>query len=105
MENDIEKLMKELKYKKDKVGYILEKYPRARDDYAELYLKWMQIFGGLPYLERDLFLTIIHSLKDLETVGRMARKYWEKGLYLPSDPKILKRRKREVIFREVIKQV
>lgn len=105
MENDIEKLKAELKHKKDKVGYILEKYPKARDDYSELYLKWMQIFGGLPYLDRDIFLAVIHALKDLETVGRMARKFWEKGMYLPSDPKILKRHRREVAFRRVIKQV
>ena len=84
-------LAEHLKTGKARVEWILEKYPSARNSDTLLQFIYMRVFEGIdiPYVEWEKI-----SKLSLETVRRMRQKLQEEGKYLPTNPEVLKRRKR-----------
>ncbi|MFP3190152.1 MAG: hypothetical protein RXR31_02705 [Thermoproteota archaeon] len=84
-------LAEHLKTVKARVEWILEKYPSARNSDTLLQFIYMRVFEGIdiPYVEWEKI-----SKLSLETVRRMRQKLQEEGKYLPTNPEVLKRRKR-----------
>jgi hypothetical protein len=103
---EIEKVRREIRTVQKQVAYILANYPRAREDDQYLYIMVLRIFYPqvaqyLKYIPFD----ILRQMPALETVTRCRRKLWEKGLYLPENQAVLrKRRRREKAFRKVMPQ-
>jgi len=93
-----------LKTVKERVEYILENYPEARNDDFYLYLIYVRLFepklsGYIKYIPFNLVKTATR----FETIRRCRQKLQEQGQYLPTDPKILrKRRKLAEIYRKVM---
>ncbi len=93
-------LAEKLKQTKERVAWILEHYPSARNSDTLLEFLYLRIFEGIdiPYVTWERLSRI-----SLETVTRMRRKLNEEGLYLPTDPEILKKRsKLKEDFRQIM---
>ena len=104
-EAEVKRLAADLKQKKQQVAYILRKYPDARNSDFVLTWLWLQIFPKVdtPKLPYE---TVRDLCGSLETVRRARQKLNEKGEYLPTDPEVLKKRRRkEKHMRKAIKQV
>jgi len=78
------------------VSKILEQYPQARNNDLYLVILYLRNFTELSkYIGRipDELISEYDGL--LEAITRTRRKLNEQGLYLPTDPKILERRRRK----------
>jgi len=97
-------LAEKLKTVKERVEYILERYPEARNDDFYLYLLYVRHFEPkLSGYIRFIPLDLVKTATRFETVRRVRQKIQESGLYLPTDPKVLeKRRKLAKIYRQVM---
>jgi len=103
--SEIEKVRREIKTIQGQVAYILSNYPKAREDDQYLYIVLLRIF--YPHIAAYLKyipINILMQMPPFETVTRCRRKLWEKGLYLPSDSVLRRRRKREKAFRKIMPQ-
>ena len=100
-------LTRKLKTIKERVEYLLERYPEARNDDFYLYLLYVRLFepklsGYIKFIPFNL----VKSATRFETIRRCRQKLQEQGLYLPTDPKVLrKRRKLAEAYRRVIPQL
>jgi hypothetical protein len=93
-EDEIKRLAADLKQKKQQVAYILKKHPEARNNDFLLTWLWLQTFPKvdtpkLPYK------TIRDLCGSLETVRRARQKLNQNGKFLPTDPVVLKKRRRK----------
>ena len=99
-----ENLAEKLKTIKDRVEWILANHPEARNDDFYLYLLYVRYFepklsGYIKFIPFNL----VKSATRFETIRRCRQKLQEQGLYLPTDPKVLrKRRKLAEIYRRVM---
>jgi len=97
-------LRERLKTVKERVEWILANYPEARNDDFYLYLLYIRCFepklsGYIKFIPFNL----VKSATRFETIRRCRQKLQEQGLYLPTDPKVLrKRRKLAEIYRRVM---
>ena len=91
----VKRIVSELRKTKDQVLYLLEKYPRTRDNDFYLTLLWLKIFGGLnDYIQFVPYNVIMGLSGSLESIRRVRAKIQnEHGLFPPTDPEI--RRKRQ----------
>ena len=102
-----ENLAEKLKTVKDRVEWILANHPEARNDDFYLYLLYVRLFepklsGYIKFIPFNL----VKSATRFETIRRCRQKLQEQGLYLPTDPKVLrKRRKLAEAYRRVMPQL
>ena len=103
---ELKAYLTELKWQ---VAYILNhpKYgKRARNDDTFLIWAWAREFANVPYIpDYDLFIKIYEALRHADTIKRIRRKFNQKGKYLPDDYTVLKRRRREHVYRRVVPQI
>ena len=109
-EEEVQKFLANLKHLKDRVEYILAKFPFTRNSDELLYLMLLKVF--YPDVLKKLGVASLHGyfpedlasqLPKFETVSRVRRKLNEQGLYLPTDLEVLERRKRkEALFRRAV---
>lgn len=94
-DEDVEKLINKFKTVMERVEYILRNYPESRNDDFYLYILYLRLFDReVARYIRFIPLDVIRRATRPETVRRARQKIQEKGKYLPTDPKILKRRRR-----------
>jgi len=102
-----EALLERLKTTKSRVIYVLENYPEARNDDRYLWLIYVRIF--CPEFSKYIKYIPYNILKrapSFETLRRCRQKIQEQGMYLPTDPKVLaKRRRLEKAYRRVIHEL
>ena len=100
-------LKEKLKTVKERVEYILEHYPEARNDDFYLYILYVRLFE--PQLSQYIDYipyNIIKRSTRFESVRRARQKIQEEGRLLPTDPKILRKRRRLAeAYRKVIPQL
>jgi len=102
-----EALVERLKTTKERVEYILENYPETRNDDLYLWLIYVRLFDKVlsKYIRRIPYGVIKRATRP-ETLSRVRRKIQEEGRLLPTDPKVLKRRRRlEELYRRNIHRV
>jgi hypothetical protein len=100
-----ESIRKEFGILKKQVEWILEKFPDSRNCDFYLIWLWLKYFSGI-----NAFSSIWLEYKDiskvagkLESLTRARRKIQEKGRFLPTDPKIIeKRRKKQEAMRKIM---
>ena len=100
-------LREKLKTVKERVEWILANHPEARNDDFYLYILYVRTFEPelSKYIDYIPFEIIKRSTR-FETIRRCRQKLQEQGLYLPTDPKVLrKRRKLAEAYRRVIPQL
>jgi len=94
-EPEVEDLAEKLRTIKERVEYILKNYPETRNDDMYLWLIYVRLFD--PELSKYIKFIPYNILKKapkLETIVRVRRKIQnEEHKYLPTDPKVLKRRR------------
>jgi len=100
-----ELLLEKLRTVKDRIEYLLRKYPEARN--SDMYLLILYIRNFVPELSkyiRYIPYEIIRKYEGLpESVRRARQKIQEEGRYLPTDPEVLRKRRRLAEkFRKVI---
>ena len=99
-----ENLREKLKTVKERVEWLLANYPEARNDDFYLYILYVRHFEPelSQYIDYIPFELIKKSTR-FETIRRCRQKIQEEGRYLPTDPKVLrKRRKLAEAYRQVI---
>lgn len=98
-------VLNDLKTKKERVKYLLERYPHARDN--DFYLMWLylKIFEGLPlpYLDWKIIEILDGSTESVRRVRQKIQN--EDKLFLPSVEVQHKRRMKQEAIRKVIKGV
>ena len=96
-----------LKTIKDRVEWILENYPETRNDDFYLYIIYVREFE--PELSKHIDYipyNLIKKAPRFETIRRMRQKLQEAGLYPPTDPEVMKKRKRLArIYQKVMPQL
>jgi len=99
-----ENLVERLKTIRERVEWILANHPEARNDDFYLYLLYVRYFEPkLSGYIKFIPFSLIKTATRFETIRRMRQKLQEAGLYLPTDPKVLqKRRKLAKIYRQVM---
>ena len=100
-------LREKLKTVKERVEWILANHPEARNDDFYLYILYVRTFEPelSKYIDYIPFEIIKRSTR-FETIRRCRQKIQEEGRYLPTDPKVLKkRRKLAEAYRRVIPQL
>jgi hypothetical protein len=97
-----EQTLGDLKTAKDRVRFLLERYPATRGNDSYLCWLYLKAFAqlNLPYLEFEKFYSF-----NFETITRVRRLIQAKGELLPSDSAVLARRRKEEAFHHVINQV
>ncbi|MEM4014492.1 hypothetical protein [Desulfurococcus sp.] len=97
----------DLKTIKERVAWILEHYPNARNSDLYLIILYLRQFTELGKYIEYIPYELIKKYNDVTwTVRRMRQKIQEEGLYLPTDPSVLKRRRRLAkVMRRAIKKV
>lgn len=105
-EEEVDRIVQELKSRKDQVTYLLQKYPDARNHDFLLEWLWLQIFGRFR-IPRIHWEVICKFSGALESVRRARQKLQnEEHRFLPTDPKIREiRRRRSKAYRKTIKKV
>jgi hypothetical protein len=102
-----EQLLESLRTAKERVEYILEHYPETRNNDLYLWIIYVRLFCPelsqyIKFIPFDLF----KKAPSYETISRVRRKLQESGRFLPTDPKVArKRRKLANIYRKVIHEV
>lgn len=93
-------ILVEIKEKQSKVHFIMENFPETRNDDSLLCLMYWKLVEGAENLEDVLWLT------KAEVVRRARQKIQEKGILLPTDEDVLRRRRiNEKIVRQGIQQL
>lgn len=93
-------ILVEIKEKIAKVQFIMENFPETRNDDSLLTLMYWKLVEGAEKLEDVLWVT------KAEVVRRARQKIQEKGILLPTDEDVMKRRRmNEKIVRQGIQQL
>ena len=83
----------DLKKTRERVSYILDKFPHTRNCDLHLISKYMKEFHAINRL--DEWAARATEVKvSFESIRRVRQKLNEQGLYLPTDPEILEQRGR-----------
>lgn len=102
----IEEVKQEFKTVKERVKFILNKHPEARNNYLYLVVLYWRYFE--PFISkyfRYIPLDVLVNATSIETITRAARKLWEEGECPPPDLSVRDRRvKRKLAFRKILKQ-
>jgi len=90
-----EELLERLKTVKERVEYILEHYPETRNNDLYLWLIYVRLFDKeLSKYIKFIPYEVLKRATHFETIRRTRQKIQEEGRYLPTDPKVLRRRRR-----------
>jgi len=106
-EEAVENLKNHLKYMKDKVAYILAKYPYARDNLFYCILMFVREF--VPELSKYIDYIppeVIKNVPSFETIRRVRAKIQNELKMFQPSPKVKRRRQKLAkIWRKAIVQV
>ena len=107
LDEEEEELLEKLKTVKERVEYLLRKYPDARNSDLYLTILYLRKFTELgKYIDYIPYNVIRKYEGVFETIRRTRQKIQEEGYYLPTDPKVLKkRRKLAEMYRRVMPKV
>ena len=107
MDQAEQRLLERLKTVKDRVEYLLEVYPESRNDDFYLWLLYVRTFDkNLSNYIKFIPYRLIKNAVKFETISRVRRKIQEEGRLLPTDPKVLEKRRRlSKIYQRVIPRV
>ena len=107
MDQAEQRLLERLKTVKDRVEYLLEVYPESRNADFYLWLLYVRTFDkNLSNYIKFIPYRLIKNAVKFETISRVRRKIQEEGRLLPTDPKVLEKRRRlSKIYRRVIPRV
>ena len=105
LSHEEKQLLHKLRTVKERVEYLLKHYPDARN--SDFYLIILYIRHFVPELAKYIKYIPYEVIKKydglFESVRRARQKIQEEGKYLPTDPEVLrKRRKREKQYRRVL---
>jgi len=102
-----EKILENLRTAKERVEYILEHFPETRNNDLYLWIIYVRLFcPELSKYIKFIPFDIFKKAPSYETIVRVRRKLNENGKYLPTDPKVAKRRRKLAnIYRTVIHEV
>ena len=100
-------LFKKLKTTRQRVEYLLQRYPKARESDFYLIILYLRKFTELGQYIRHIPFSLIRKYEGIfETIRRIRAKLQSEGKYLPENPDVLKRRKKlGKVMRKVIKEV
>lgn len=97
-------MIRDIKKVKDRVYYILERYPQCRECDKKLWLAYQIVFHNLKDVlgsqayERYKAMLLSSNFPTMESVRRVRQKYQEEGLFLPSERVLAaKREEREAV--------
>lgn len=91
--------IKTMKKVKQKVKFLLEKYPETKGDDRLLIYRFYKVFEDNVLIKPRYFEALMRATS-YETITRARRKIQENGELLPTDRTISKRRLRERIIHE-----
>jgi len=95
LDEEEEELLEKLRTVKDRVEYLLARYPDARNSDLYLTILYLRKFAELGKYIRYIPYNVIKKYEGIfETIRRTRQKIQEQGKYLPTDPEVLKRRKK-----------
>jgi len=104
---DYLELLKKLKTVKERVEWLLENFPETRNDDLYLTILYWRYFDKKmsKYIKYIPYEVIKQAIRP-ETIRRIRQKIQnEEGKYLPTDPKVLKkRRKMAKLMRRAVKK-
>lgn len=92
------KTIASLKKVKDRVKFILERYPQTRGDDVLLLYRYYWWFERDRAVLKPIHFKALLSLTSPESITRCRRKIQETGLLTPTKETILKRRRREKVI-------
>ena len=100
-------LKEKLRTVKERVEYLLDKYPNARNSDLYLIILYLRYFTDLGRYIKYIPYDVIKEYDGItETIRRMRQKIQEEGRYLPTDEKVLRRRRKLYeLYRRTIKEV
>ena len=106
--NEVSEVKNKLETVIDRVRFLLEKYPEARN--SDFYLTILYIRRFVPELAKYIkFIPykVIRRYEGLfESIRRARQKVQERGEFLPTDPQVLKRRRKLAqLYRKTIPQL
>ena len=106
-DEEVERLVERLKTVKERVEYILKNYPDTRNNDLYLWLIYVRLFDKeLSKYIRFIPYDVLEKAQSFETLRRCRQKLQEEGKYLPTDPKVARRRRRLAkVFKKAIKDV
>ena len=104
---DVNRLRERLRTVKERVEYLLDKYPNTRNSDLYLIILYLRYFTELGKYIKYIPYDVIKKYDGItETIRRMRQKIQEEGRYLPTDPEVLKRRRKLYeLYRRAIKGV
>ena len=91
----VEELRERLATVKERVEYILRNYPESRNDDRYLWLLYVRLFE--PELSKYIKFVpyeVLKSVVSFETIRRVRQLIQAEGKYLPTDPEVLRKRRR-----------
>ena len=99
-----QQLLEKLRTVKERVEYLLERYPNARNSDLYLTILYLRKFTELGKYIKYIPYEVIKKYDGIfESIRRSRQKIQEEGRFLPTDPDVLKRRRRLAEkFRKVI---
>jgi len=102
-----QRLLERLRTVKERVEYLLEKYPDARNSDLYLTILYLRRFTELGRYIKYIPYDVIKKYDGVfETVRRTRQKIQEEGRFLPTDPDVLRRRKKLAEkFRRVVNRL
>jgi len=90
-----QQLLERLRTTKERVEYILGKYPDARNSDLYLVILYLRKYTELGKYIRYIPYEIIRKYDGIfETIRRTRQKIQEEGRFLPTDPEVIRKRKR-----------
>lgn len=98
----------DLRSLKDRAYYVLEKFPETANDDELLYFRLAEEFLGveIPSAIFESYIRPIIQSFDFGSIRRIRQAAQERGLFLPTDPKVAeKRRRRSRVYPEALKEV
>jgi len=109
-EEEVEEFLDKYRTVKEQVEYVLANYPSSRNCDELLWWLVLKIFHKDVY---DAFrkaahkgyipMDVLKKVPKFESITRARRQFNERGLYLPTDPEVLERRRRgEKVWRKAM---
>jgi len=92
--NEIDEKVEELKTVEERVRWLLEKHPQARNSDIYLIILYWRKFDGLPLWFPKNYIFGDEKVTSPASIVRARRKIQERGELLPTDPEILRKRRR-----------
>jgi len=90
-----EELLDKLKTTKERVEWLLYKYPNARNSDLYLTILYLRRFTDLGKYIKYIPYNVIKRYEGIfETIRRTRQKIQEEGKYLPTDEEVLRRRRK-----------